>query len=84
MNGKDRALQKKTGQLAARYWLRSAQIADVVWLAGSDAEYGDDVVNALREVNVSMEGSSSRDFSWGFYKLVKSHVFQLVHKSRID
>lgn len=82
MNGRDRALEKAAGQLAAKGWLKTASIEDVMRLAGAETEYGDDTIDALREVNIHREELASPDFSWGFYKQVKSYVFHVIRQSR--
>lgn len=83
MSASDRALLKKMGQLAARYWIKRAQISDVVWLAGLEASYDEELVSVLRDLDVRSQGSNSHDFAWGFYKQVKCHVFNLVYQYRV-
>ena len=77
--GGDRGSQKRAGQAAAREWLGSARVEQVLELAGSRLEYGE-VLDDLREEGFDLPRSSDADFSWGFYKKVKGHAHSKLRK----
>jgi len=78
----DRAMNKKDGSLAAKDWIRSAPIAELIAVAACDLEYGETLESLVAE-GYQVPLSRDRDYSWGFYKKVKSHVYHAVYQWRI-
>lgn len=69
---------KRAGREAANKWLAKAQANAVVQLGTARFEYGH-TLNSLRDIT-GIPSSSDRDYSWGFFKQVKSRVFSYVGK----
>lgn len=74
-------LAKKEGSLAARDWLRSATIADQIRFAGAAFTYGE-VLDVYRDDTPALPNSLDVDYSWGFWKVVKSRVYHAVYAAR--
>ena len=65
--------QNKRGQKEAMDWLQQATAAQKIAVAGSDFEYGETLADLIAE-GCDVPRSTDVDFSWGFFKQVKSHV----------
>lgn len=70
---------KKNGRIAASEWSNTTSIEQQVVLAGCDFEYGD-TLDDLQSDGFDVPSSSDANFSWGFYKQVKSRVFNAMYK----
>lgn len=70
-----RRFDKKSGCDAARRWLREADPAHILRVAGMDFRYGD-------RLTVTPFEREDADFAWGFYKQVKSHALHRLSNYR--
>lgn len=77
MSDKHQADQKKSGQVAAKEWLRTATIEDKIGVAACDFEYGETLDDLVKD-EYPVPRSQEPNFSWGFYKQIKSHVYHAV------
>jgi TIR domain len=73
---------KKAGQAAAKQWCRAASHQAQVTLAGWGFEYGM-TLHDLIAGGARVPPSADEDYSWGFFKLVKSRVYHALHKSTL-
>lgn len=73
------AMAKRQGRNAAREWLATATTGDKVGVAGCGFQYGYDTLDELRKEGLDVPSSDDPDFSWGFFKQVKGHVYHKVH-----
>lgn len=76
---KERGEAKRRGQEAAKRWLQQATIEQKVALAGVQLEYGE-TLDDLIEENFEVPSSADKDFSYGFFKQVKGHVFHALSR----
>lgn len=77
-----RGESKHRGREAASEWLRTADPAETVRVAGYDFDYDLDTLTILRSQGFTVPPSSDVDFSWGFWKKVKGHVVHSVYTKR--
>ena len=79
MNDPDRGAAKFSGRQKANEWCETATTEQQVGVAGSDFEYGETLDDLIAE-HFTVPRSDDPDFSWGFFKLVKSRVFHAMEK----
>ena len=83
-NGR-RADMKRSGREQARNWIHHPDTSDglLVALAECDFAYGETLDDLIAE-GYRVPRSNDRDFSLGFMKLVKGHVYVAVRRSRLS
>ena len=69
----ERGEKKNQGMQAAKEWLKTAPVQVQIDVAGSKFNYGE-TLNGLIDEGLSVPCSNDRDFSWGFFKQVKSRL----------
>lgn len=71
---------KKAGAAAAREWSRSTRNQELLRVAGYPFQYGI-TLNDLRAQGLTVPPASDQDFSWGFYKQLKSCVHHALYRT---
>ena len=69
---------KKRGVQAAKEWCQSASFQEQIRIAGLDFEYGESLDASVFD-GLKVPKSKDIDFSWGFYKQVKSRVYHAMY-----
>lgn len=77
-----RGTSKRRGAALAKEWIRIAPQRDKVRVAAAVVDYGF-TLTELADGSTQLPVSSDKDFSWGFYKQVKSHVFHVLRSHQL-